>query len=290
MLSDTAQCSTGKRMATLLSTPIAEFVIAITAATSAVVIGTKLIGDMASLRYRLSPDFEGNWSQSYTRTARSLCVMVGAIAGAIKLPSIITAIGKAIALATGSSQRSSSIVNILHATTDPDLLTRLKQMLESAGRADIAVGYFFMSGFSEVADDLSQLGKVRILVGRTDRQTLEAVAAGLQQQQALRARLEQAVRCSAQSSRCGRPGDRRRHRRRRRGHATGRRVTAGRYQVERTDCRGIPGGPHLSSRTSSRQGVSVLVRQPRRTRGSHRRLFQLHTRRASPATRNSTYG
>ena len=82
-------------------------------------------------------------------------------------------------------------MNILHATTDPDLLTRLKQMLESADRADIAVGYFFMSGFSEVADDLSQLGKVRILVGRTDRQTLEAVAADLQQQQALRARLEQ---------------------------------------------------------------------------------------------------
>ena len=81
-------------------------------------------------------------------------------------------------------------MNILHATTNPDLLTRLKQMLVSADRADIAVGYFFMSGFSEVADDLSRLGKVRILVGRTDRQTLEAVAAGLQQQQALSARLE----------------------------------------------------------------------------------------------------
>ncbi len=80
--------------------------------------------------------------------------------------------------------------NILHATTAPDLLTRLKQMLSSADRADIAVGYFFMSGFSEVADGLSRLGKVRILVGRTDRQTLEEVAAGLQQQQALKARLE----------------------------------------------------------------------------------------------------
>ena len=88
-------------MATLLSTPIAEFIIPITAATSAVVIGTRFIGDMALRRYRHSSDFEGNWSQSYTRTARSLCVMVGAIAGAIKLPSIITAIGKAIALATG---------------------------------------------------------------------------------------------------------------------------------------------------------------------------------------------
>ena len=80
-------------------------------------------------------------------------------------------------------------MTILHATTDPDLLTRLKQMLGSANRADIAVGYFFVSGFGTVADELSRLGKVRILVGRTDRQTLEAVALGLQQQDALRARL-----------------------------------------------------------------------------------------------------
>lgn len=80
-------------------------------------------------------------------------------------------------------------MNILHATTDPDLLTRLKQMLGSANRADIAVGYFFVSGFGAVADELSQLGRVRILVGRTDTQTLEAVALGLQQQDALRARL-----------------------------------------------------------------------------------------------------
>ena len=80
-------------------------------------------------------------------------------------------------------------MTILHATTDPDLLTRLKQMLGSANRADIAVGYFFVSGFGAVADELSRLGKVRILVGRTDRQTLEAVALGLQQQDALRARL-----------------------------------------------------------------------------------------------------
>ena len=83
-----------------------------------------------------------------------------------------------------------SAVNILHATTNPDLMTRLKQMLGSANRADIAVGYFFVSGFSALSDDLSRLGKVRILVGRTDRQTLEAVAAGLQQQQALKARLD----------------------------------------------------------------------------------------------------
>ena len=77
-------------------------------------------------------------------------------------------------------------MNILHATTDPTLLARLKEMLGSSGKADIAVGYFFMSGFEAVADDLERLGKVRILVGRTDRQVLDEVALGLQQHQALR--------------------------------------------------------------------------------------------------------
>ena len=81
-------------------------------------------------------------------------------------------------------------MNILHSTTDPTLLARLKEMLGSSARADIAVGYFFISGFEAVADDLAQLDKVRILVGRTDRQVLEEVALGLQQTQALRARLD----------------------------------------------------------------------------------------------------
>ena len=75
-------------------------------------------------------------------------------------------------------------------TTDPTLLKRLKEMLASSARADIAVGYFFMSGFEAVAEDLSKLLKVRILVGRTDQQVLEEVAAGLQQASALRDRLQ----------------------------------------------------------------------------------------------------
>jgi hypothetical protein len=80
-------------------------------------------------------------------------------------------------------------LNILHSTTDPAFLQRLKEMLGSSARADIAVGYFFISGFGEVADDLERLTKVRILVGRSDTQVLEEVAAGLQQAQALQARL-----------------------------------------------------------------------------------------------------
>ena len=81
-------------------------------------------------------------------------------------------------------------MNILHSQTDPDLLTRLREMLDSAARADIAVGYFFMSGFEAVADSLKRLQKVRILVGRADRHILEEVASGLQQAPALHARIE----------------------------------------------------------------------------------------------------
>src|SRR5919197_3528792 len=81
-------------------------------------------------------------------------------------------------------------MNILHATTDPTLLTRLKQMLGSAARADIAVGNLFDSGFNAVAEELGRLEKVRILVGRLDRHTLEEVARGVQQAEALQARLD----------------------------------------------------------------------------------------------------
>ena len=80
--------------------------------------------------------------------------------------------------------------NILRATTDPDLLTRLRDVLDSSARADIAVGYFFMSAFEAEADSLARLGKVRILVGRADRPALESVALGLQQSEVLRAQLE----------------------------------------------------------------------------------------------------
>lgn len=81
-------------------------------------------------------------------------------------------------------------MNILHANTDPNLLQRFKEMLGGSDRADIAVGFFFISGFEAVAEDLAQLAKVRILVGRADRRVLEEVALGLQQAEALKAHLE----------------------------------------------------------------------------------------------------
>ena len=92
--------------------------------------------------------------------------------------------------------------NILHATTNPALLERLKEMFGSSARADIAVGFFFMSGFEEVADDLARLDRVRILVGRTDRRVFEEVAVGLQQAEALNAQkqMSEVVRRSARPS------------------------------------------------------------------------------------------
>lgn len=74
-------------------------------------------------------------------------------------------------------------------------------MLTSANSADIAVGYFFMSGFNAVAEEFSRLDKVRLLVGRTDRQTVEEIAIGLQQADAVRARLgaEETIRRSQRS-------------------------------------------------------------------------------------------
>ena len=91
--------------------------------------------------------------------------------------------------------------NILHATTDPAFLERLKSMFGSSVRADIAVGYFFISGFDAVADDLERLERVRILVGRTDRQVFEEVALGLQQADALavRKQMDEVVRRSDRS-------------------------------------------------------------------------------------------
>ena len=43
-------------------------------------------------------------------------------------------------------------MTILHSNSDPTMLARLKEMLARSPRTDIAVGYFFLSGFAEVAE------------------------------------------------------------------------------------------------------------------------------------------
>ena len=82
-------------------------------------------------------------------------------------------------------------MDIIHSSTDPTALARLQQTRESSARADMALGYFFISGFEQLAEKPFGLEQVRILVGRANRQVLEEVAAGPQQAPALKARLEQ---------------------------------------------------------------------------------------------------
>ena len=150
--------------------------------------------------------------------------------------------------------------NILHATTDPDLLTRLREMLDSSARADIAVGYFFMSGFEAVADSLARLDKVRILVGRADRPLLESVALGLQQSEALRAQLEaDGMVQRRQREAIAREAVE--------GIATGvspaapdRRVPAGGFAVAGPGGLGAGGGKGVPPQPAPRQGLPVLVR------------------------------
>lgn len=72
-------------------------------------------------------------------------------------------------------------------------------MLDSSARADIAVGYFFKSGFGQITNEPGKLQKVRILVGRTDQQVLEEVGAGMQQARALSARKSERSRIARQA-------------------------------------------------------------------------------------------
>ena len=74
-------------------------------------------------------------------------------------------------------------MTILHAYSAPQFTEHLRSVLNEANgqpnSVDIAVGYFYLSGFSEVADLLAaRPGKVRILIGRTDRPTSQEIAAG----------------------------------------------------------------------------------------------------------------
>ena len=81
-------------------------------------------------------------------------------------------------------------MTILHAHSDPQFAAHLRSVLADANgqphSADIAVGYFYLSGFAQVADLLaSRPGKVRLLIGRTDRPTLAEIAAGYSPEEAV---------------------------------------------------------------------------------------------------------
>ena len=81
---------------------VIEFGVAIVVAVIAVALGTKYIGDMGASHYRGMFDPEGNATRAYTIAAKYLSLMASGIAGAIKLPAIIEAIGRALAAFTGA--------------------------------------------------------------------------------------------------------------------------------------------------------------------------------------------
>ena len=74
-------------------------------------------------------------------------------------------------------------MTILHARSDPQFTDHLRSVLSEANgqphSVDIAVGYFYLSGFTQVADLLAtRPGRVRILIGRTDTPTRQEIIAG----------------------------------------------------------------------------------------------------------------
>ena len=74
-------------------------------------------------------------------------------------------------------------MTILHARSEPQFTEHLRRVISEANgiphSVDIAVGYFYLSGFTQVADLLAtRPGKVRILIGRTDAPTRAEIAAG----------------------------------------------------------------------------------------------------------------
>ena len=80
-------------------------------------------------------------------------------------------------------------MTILHAHSNPQFADHLRSVLADANgqphSVDIAVGYFYLSGFAQVADLLaSRPGAVRILIGRTDRPTMAEITAGYSPQEA----------------------------------------------------------------------------------------------------------
>ena len=59
------------------------------------------------------------------------------------------------------------------------LVDHINRILESTEAARFAVGYFFLSGFTTIAQRLAGVREVRLLIGNTtNRETLEQLAEG----------------------------------------------------------------------------------------------------------------
>lgn len=71
------------------------------------------------------------------------------------------------------------------------LRERIRQILHSTGSARFAVGYFFISGLESVADALSGVGEIHLLIGNTtNRETIDQLAEGYRRLEAVQRAIE----------------------------------------------------------------------------------------------------
>jgi superfamily II DNA or RNA helicase len=71
------------------------------------------------------------------------------------------------------------------------LAEQIRTNLDSSTAAHFAVGYFFLSGFTAIADKLPHIKHLRLLIGNTtNRQTIEQIAQGYQQLELIEDRLD----------------------------------------------------------------------------------------------------
>jgi phosphatidylserine/phosphatidylglycerophosphate/cardiolipin synthase-like enzyme len=71
------------------------------------------------------------------------------------------------------------------------LVDNINQILQSSEAAHFAVGYFFLSGFTEIAPRLATIQQMRLLIGNTsNRETIEQLAEGYRRLEVIKDHLE----------------------------------------------------------------------------------------------------
>jgi superfamily II DNA/RNA helicase len=71
------------------------------------------------------------------------------------------------------------------------LLDQIKRILDSSEAAHFAVGYFFLSGFTAIAERLSSIKELRLLIGNTsNRETIEQIAQGYRRLELIEDKIE----------------------------------------------------------------------------------------------------
>src|SRR2546423_11060241 len=82
--------------------------------------------------------------------------------------------------------------DIIDNRKDRLLVDQIKIILGSTEAARFAVGYFFLSGFTPLADQLEHVKELRLLIGNTtNRETLEQIAEGYKRLELVERALEE---------------------------------------------------------------------------------------------------